>query len=120
MERALAVQVDALGDLLEGWFDDDMEPFPAAALDWLGRVLDQLVGKFKVPIPYVYPTPQGRVRAGWVTSCWDVVADIDMTTHAVDIVASQVATHEVHERQLQLGVWGGEAKLGKFVAEHTT
>ena len=39
-----------------------------AALDWLGRVRDQLVGKFKVPIPYVYPTPQGRVRAGWVTS----------------------------------------------------
>jgi hypothetical protein len=119
MDRALAVQVDALGDLLEGWFDDEIEPYPAGALDWVGRVLDHLVGGFKVPIPYLYPTPQGRVRAGWVNSRWDVIADIDLTTHAVDLLAWKVATHEIHERQLQLEAHGAEAKLGRFVADHT-
>ena len=59
------------------------------------------------------------MRAGWATPRWDVIADIDLTTHAVDVVACKVATHEIHERQLQLEAPGAQAQLGRFVAGHT-
>jgi hypothetical protein len=119
MNRALALRVDSLADLAEGWFDEANEPYSAAALQWLGSILDHLIGGFKVPIPYVYPTAGGRVRAGWATPSWDVLADIDLSTHAVDLFACKVATHEVHERQLVLESPSAEDKLGKFVASHT-
>jgi hypothetical protein len=119
MDAALTLQVDSLGDLVEGWFDDGIEPYPVAALDWLAKILGHLVDAFKVPIPYVYPTAQGRVRAGWTTPRWDVIADIDMTTHQVDVVASRVAAHEIHGKHLQLETPGAEAQLGRFVAGHT-
>jgi hypothetical protein len=119
MDAVLTRQVDSLGDLMEGWFDDGFEPFSTAALDWLLEVLDHLVAGFNVPIPYVYPTPEGRVRAGWATSRWDVIADIDLETHAVDVVACEVRTHELRGRQLQLEAPGAESQLGRFVAGHT-
>jgi hypothetical protein len=119
MHDALVLQVDSLSDLLDGWFDDAIEPYSTAALDWLATLLDHLVKSFKVPIPYVYPTSQGLVRAGWATARWDVIADIDLETHAVGVFACKVATHEVHERQLLLEVPGSEAVLGRFVAGHT-
>jgi len=119
MNHSLARQVSSLGLLVDGWFDDVIEPYPEVALDWLASVLDHLVAGFKVPIPYVYPTPQGRVRAGWVTPSWDVIADIDLTTHAVDVFACRAVTYEIHEKRLQLEAPGAEAQLGRFVAGHT-
>jgi hypothetical protein len=119
MDYALARQVDSLGDLMEGWFDDGVEPYSGAALSWVAHVLDHQVAAFKVPVPYVYPTAQGFVRAGWVTPRWDVIADIDLTTHAVAVFACKVTTHEVHERRLQLESPGAESQLGRFVAGHT-
>ncbi len=119
MDYALTRQVDSLGDLLEGWFDDDVESYPSAALDWLAVVLDHLVAGFKLPIPYLYPMPRGRVRAGWVTKRWDVIADIDLATHVVDVVACKFSSDEVHERHVQLESPGAESQLGRFVAGHT-
>jgi hypothetical protein len=119
MDLALAHRVDSLADLLEGWFDDRIEPYSASGLEWLAALLDHLVAGFKLPIPYLYPTAQGYVRAGWVTPRWDVVADINLDTHAVGVVACKVSTHEVHERQLLLEKPGAEAVFGRFVAGHT-
>ncbi len=123
MELALARQVDSLGDLMEGWFDDTIEPYSSAGLAWLASLLDHLIAGFHVPIPYLYPTPQGYVRAGWVTARWEVIADIDLTTHAVGIVACKTCTSAgrspvVHERQLLLEAPGAEEVLGRFVAGH--
>jgi hypothetical protein len=119
MNRALALQVDSLGDRWEGWFDDGVEPYSIAALDWVARILDHLVSGFELPIPYLYPTAQGCVRAGWATPRWDVLADIDLTTHAVSVVAWKASTHELRERKIQLEAPGAESQLGRFLAGHT-
>ncbi len=119
MNHALARQVDSLGDRMEGWFDDRVEPYSGTALAWLAGLLDHLVTAFKVSIPYVYPTRQGFVRAGWVTPRWDVIADIDLTTHAVAVFARKVATHQIHEQRLQLESPGAAWQFGSFVAGHT-
>jgi len=119
MNNALAIKVDSLAELVDGWFDDAIEPYPVAALDWLLAFLDHLVQGFALPLPYLYPTPGGRVRAGWMTSRWDVLADIDLTTHSVDVVAWKAETRELRERKLALGAPGAEAQLGRFVAVHT-
>ena len=119
MNHALERQVNALGDQMEGWFDDCVEPYSAPALEWVARILDHLIDGFEVPVPHVYPTPQGFVRAGWVTARWDVIADIDVTTHAVAVFARRMTTHEVHERRLSMESPGAESQLGRFVAGHT-
>ncbi len=119
MNHALVRQVYSLGDLVDGWFDEGFEPYSSTALEWLARLLDGLVAGFKIPIPYVYPTAVGLVRAGWVTPRWDVIADIDLATHKVAVAAWKATTSEVHERQIELELPGADAVLGRFVAGHT-
>ena len=118
MDDTLTLRVGSLGDLMEGWFEDRVEPYPESALGWLAGVLEHLIARFHVPAPYVYPTPQGFVRAGWVTARWDVIADFDITSHAVAVFAREVATHEIRERRLELERPGAESQFGRFIAGH--
>jgi hypothetical protein len=119
MNYALAVKVDSLHDLMEGWFNDAIDPYPVPALDWLLGLLDHMISGFSLPLPYLYPMPEGRVRAGWASSRWDVIADIDLATHAVAVVACEVGTHALRERKLSLEKPGAESQLGRFLAGHT-
>jgi len=120
MDTALTHQVATLGDLLDGWFDETIEPYSVAALHWLADLLENLIMGFKLPVPYVYPTAHGRVRASWATPRCDVMADIDLSTHDVNLVACVASTREVHAERLQLEAPGAESQLGWFVAGHTT
>ena len=49
----------------------------------------------------------------------DVIAEIDLTTHAVAVFACKTATRQVHEQRLHLESPGAQWQLGHFVAGHT-
>ena len=91
---------------------------PAVGLTWLSALLVQLLPAFELPTPYLYPTPDGHVRAEWSGRTWDLYAEFELTTHTVEVLASRVDSDEIHERELSFTAPGAEAQVGRFLVEH--
>lgn len=115
---AIDLQIQSLRGLGPGWFDAESSPLSDEGLTWLSSLLVPFLPGFELPTPYLYPTPEGHVRAEWSARHWDVYAEFDVTKHAVEVLASRADSDEVGARQLALGVPGAEAQLGRFLADH--
>jgi hypothetical protein len=115
---AVEAQVESLRALGPGWFDAESLALSGDGLGWLSSLLVQFLPGFELPTPYLYPTPEGHVRAEWSARRWDVYAEFDLAKHEVSVLASRVDSDEVGERQLDLGVPGAETQLGRFLADH--
>ena len=115
---AIDRQVDALESLPDRWFDDDSRAYDPAALAWLAKLLGAVQEAFRLPTPYVYPTPDGQARAEWPGACWEVIVNVDLTTREADLTAVKLGSDRVEEDHVVLGQPGGESRLGKFVVEH--
>ena len=115
---AVDQQVDSLGSLPDRWFDDDSRAFDPAALEWLGRLLGAVQEAFRLPTPYVYPTPEGQARAEWPGAGWEVIVNVDLQTREANLTAVKLGSDRVDEDHVVLGQPGGESRLGRFVVEH--
>ncbi len=111
-------QIRSLLDLGPGWFDEQSPAFQREPMDELAKTLRGLVEAFRLPTPFIYPTPEGATRVEWSTRAWEVAATINLTSKEIDAFAAKVDSSEVHELPLILGSPGAEPKLGRFVADH--
>lgn len=75
-------RIEELRQLDNGWFDGQGIAPTGAGLDQLTEVLAQLVRTEGVRAPYLYPTPEGEVRAEWSFDQFEVSAEFayDMST----------------------------------------
>jgi hypothetical protein len=115
---AVDAQIDSLRGLGPGWLDADSPALSGEGLTWLSSLLVPFLPGFELPTPYLYPTPEGHVRAEWSARRWDLYAEFDLAKHEVEVLASRIDSDEVGARQLALGVPGAEAQLGRFLADH--
>lgn len=111
-------QVESLGALPSGWYDESSPAYDAAALQWLAKLLAGVLDGFQLPRPYIYPTPEGVARAEWSGSNWEVVTSFDLGARSADVMAARNDSQEMHEISVPLSEPGGESKLGRFLIEH--
>lgn len=111
-------QMSSLQALPDRWFDDDSRSFNPEALEWLAKLLGAVQEAFRLPTPFVYPTPEGRARAEWPGREWEVIASVDMELRQADLAAVKLGSDRVDEDHVALGEPGGESRLGQFVVEH--
>lgn len=74
-----------LKDLRAGWLDGEGEPVSRRALIEMRRLLDE-IGQ-QLPLPRLYPTPDGGVRAEWTIGRRElsiVVAEDGYFAHLLD------------------------------------
>jgi hypothetical protein len=114
----IPAQVDTLKALERGWFDEDSEPFDKGALDWFQTLLTGVVDAFRLPTPYLYPTPEGTARAEWSTPSWELIVNVELGQRSADLIASRVGSDDFEEVHIALTEPGGESRLGRFVQEH--
>ncbi len=79
-----------LASLERGWFDGEGEAFPQEALSLLCKLLAGWHRLYDLPVPYLYPTPDGEVRAEWPAGRWTLAATIELPVlnaylHATDL-----------------------------------
>lgn len=115
---SLEEQVRSLEGLAPGWYDADSPAFDPAALTWTAQLFRGVVESFDLPTPYVYPTPEGEVRAEWSGEPWEVAVIVDTRTRRSEAFATEVSTGEVHENSFTLSEAGAESKMGRFLAQH--
>lgn len=88
----IKARLAVLAELATGWFDGDGAALDRRGLKWLSELLSSL-DLDGMPRPYLYPNPDGRVRAEWTFLDAEVVADIDLGDHRVELLG-------VHARSL--------------------
>jgi hypothetical protein len=108
-------QIVTLESLHTGWLDGGGKSYDSAQLAWLNKLLTNVVDSFGLPTPYIYPDPEGLVRAEWSQSAWEIVATFDLATKSAEMLAVHAESQQVHETALQFDEAGAESQLGKFV-----
>ncbi len=111
-------QVHSLSILPAGWFDESSPSYQQGQLDWMLNLLKGILEGFNLPVPYLYPTPEGTARAEWPGSKWEVVANVGLVEHVADVMAVRLDSDRIEEDKFSLNLPGSESKLGRFLVEH--
>lgn len=112
------VQLESLRAIEPGWFDESSPAYEPTSLMWLSKVLTALIDAFQLPRPFIYPTPEGWVRAEWSGAVWELIVTFDLHRHSADVLAVRLDSDEQNERAISLGEAGSETELGCFLAKH--
>lgn len=76
-------RLDEFRDLRAGWLDGDGVALDSAGLDWLAEAFEANYPD-DLELPYLFPTPDGGVRAEWTIGRHEVSLDINLRTHRAD------------------------------------
>ncbi|MCK6682548.1 MAG: hypothetical protein L6R30_09045, partial [Thermoanaerobaculia bacterium] len=113
-------QIEALGALQPGWYDSESPAYETENLGWLEKLLEGLLDGFNLPVPYVYPTPEGRVRIEWPGAHQEIVVTFDLMASSADAMVVHLDSDEFSELAVSFKKPGAESRLGSFIARHVS
>lgn len=101
----IQVQFAELAALRDGWFDGLGSAYDKDHLAWLA---DAFTDAFPdtLPLPCIYPTPDGAVRFEWGISPWDVSLTVDLRSRSGDWHALNLDTDEEEAESYLLDLGG--------------
>lgn len=94
-------RLEELRFLKDGWFEGGGSVPTSAGIDWLSDAFTRVYPE-ELPLPYVYPTPEGNVRLEWALGSHEVSLDIDLAQHRANLHALNVSSDEDQEDELNL------------------
>lgn len=81
-------RITELKALKQGWLDGDGAPINDYYLKLFTKMLIDLNKQNGLPLPHLYPTPEGMLQAEWSAGSWEISAETDaagnINLHAVD------------------------------------
>jgi hypothetical protein len=120
----VTLRLEEIADLKDGWLDGKgIAPNPEK-LRWLAKAFDNSF-KADLPLPHLYPTPEGNIQAEWSLKDWEVTLEIDLTTHQAmyqaicmtEQAAGQLPHASTHEHTLALEEIEGWTQLNDAVIQ---
>lgn len=97
----VAARLGELRTLKDGWLDGAGKAPPPGGLDWLADTF-QSQFRTELPLPYLYPTPQGGIQAEWSLPPFDISLAVDVERHRASWHCINLETNEEDARELQL------------------
>jgi hypothetical protein len=116
----ITAQLNGLLKLDDAWYDEPVRGYDANELQWLASVLDSMVAVYGLPTPYIYPTPEGLVRAEWSSSKAEVIVNIDASSRSAEVIASHAGSDDVEEIPVVLGGADAETTLGQLLVQYVS
>ena len=97
----IPAQLDDFRHMKDGWLEGEGIAPSHSGLDWLA---DRFTKHYQpdLPLPYIYPTPEGNVEAEWEIGTQSVIFEIDIENHTGHWLQCDDATDEESERNLKL------------------
>ena len=95
---------DRLGELRnmkDGWLDGDGTAPRHAGLDWLASSFERYF-PIDLPLPYIFPTPEGGVEAEWSIGRHSVIFEIDLESRQGDWLHFDKQSDEEDAQSLNL------------------
>lgn len=89
----VALQLEELRILDDGWLDGEGVKPPVAGLEWLAACFEAHYPD-ELPLPRIYPTPAGGAQLEWTLGSNEVGVEVDLTErigewHAVNLVSGE-------------------------------
>ena len=94
-------RIGELKQLKLGWLDGQGIPPTHDGLDWLSQSFYSSYAD-DAPLPYLYPTPEGRVLAEWSHKPWSSSLEIDLAKKSGDWHTLNLDTDDEETRVLDL------------------
>ncbi len=108
-------QVQTLANLRAGWYNGSGSAYSVESLRGLRGLLEGLTDAFRLPRPFVYPNPDGRVRVEWSLGAWEVSGDFDIEAGSVQLLAVEMEGDSEAAEELNLRTAGSETRLAAFL-----
>lgn len=99
-------RLDEFRALRDGWLDGDGVALDSAGLDWLADAFEANYPD-DLELPYLFPMPNGGVRAEWTIGQHEVSLDVNLRTHQADWHDLNLASDEGNEREIDLSLADG-------------
>ncbi|MFW5653899.1 MAG: hypothetical protein ACOC0P_07610 [Planctomycetota bacterium] len=94
-------RLDEFRDLKHGWLDGHGNAPSKNGLDWFASEFDQNYPG-ELPLPYLYPTESGGIRAEWQFGDTDASLDVDIDGKTADWHDFNLASESEESRKLNL------------------
>ena len=118
----IGARIDEFKSLKAGWLDGQGIPPPHDGLDWLVASFNSSYPD-NLPLPYLFPTPEGHVLAEWELKPWSPSLEIDLAKkqgvwHVLNLETDEEETKELDLTKADDWKWlaqrihdfGGEAE----------
>ncbi len=115
---AVSQQIETIKSLHPGCLGPENPKLQIESLKWLEKLLEGLLGVLKLPLPNLYPTPEGRVRVEWTAINREIVVTFDLAALSADAMAIRVNSGELSELAVSFKKPGAESTLKSFLARH--
>lgn len=116
----LGVRLEELKALRQGWFDGETgDALNQSGLSQVSSIIEHLHEQEELPIPFLYPTPDGALQAEWSLGSWELSAAIDLTSGDTLLDAVDANTNAGKDGSMNLFTPGGQEALVKFVTSVT-
>lgn len=105
----IRVRSDELKSLENGWLDGKGLAPSHQGLDWLAGEFDRLFPD-DLPLPYLYPTPEGGVRAEWSIRHHELSLEINLSArvgawHSLNVDDDDEASRELDLKDSKAWEW---------------
>lgn len=110
----ISSRLEDLKLIKDGWLDGEGVALSATHLDWLAVALEDSVATSP---PYLYPTPDGMIRAEWRVNDLDISLDIDLAKRQGDWHAINFSNNE---EQVRSGLDLNKIDSWKWIASQLT
>lgn len=97
----IPARLDEFRDMKDGWLEGEGVAPSLEGLDWLATGFDRYFPD-DLPLPYLYPTPEGGVQAEWSLSENEISLEIDLVTHQGAWHRLEMNTHADDVQELKL------------------
>lgn len=94
-------RLDEFRDLRDGWLDGDGVALDSAGLDWLAEAFEANYPD-DLDLPFLFPTPEGGVRAEWTLGAHEVTLDVNLATRKAEWHEVDMRGDEGTEREFDL------------------
>ncbi len=94
-------RLDELRELREGWLEGKGKVPTAESLDWFASAFEHNFPD-DLPLPFIYPTPEGGIQAEWSLDSYEVTWEIDLDQHKSEWHALNMQTDDEVLQSLDL------------------
>lgn len=102
----IETRLEELALLQDGWLDGKGLALDRPSLIRLAQAFDEGFNP-ELPLPHLYPTPEGGVQAEWTLGHWEVSLEITLPGLSAEYQAVHTASGETNEQRLSLNIEEG-------------
>lgn len=108
----VTLRLEELASLKDGWLDGKGQAPTMAKLQQLATLFDTNFDA-DLPLPHLYPTPDGGIQAEWSLGDWEATLEINLDTKIGEYQALNLSDRKTHEHILPLSTSDGWKALNE-------